>query len=223
MRVDAGGGYLFANQRTQPKKTLTPADALPAANADATTTGGSRQGIPVSRLKKLDISGMKIVSVDDVPELRDQMATMWLNSQAAASNLATDVPDNAPQNTYATVKVNGKVVATLYNSGGAAMTNAAAGQVGDLPDPSNLGGPVLAQQRVEYIAKALGGTVEKAPTAISQSAWTPRQNVTPTYSREQLDEAYQAMKAEGQNASALRMAGYGIPHGPSGAYTNMQA
>ena len=43
--------------------------------------------------------------------------------QAAQSAFATDVPDNAPQNIYATVKVNGKVVATLYNGGSTAMTN----------------------------------------------------------------------------------------------------
>ena len=76
--------------------------------------------------------------------------------QAAKAAWATDVPDNAPQNTYATVKVNGKVVATLYNGGSVAMTNQAAAMAGDLQDPPALnGGPDLAQWRAERIAKAV--------------------------------------------------------------------
>lgn len=219
MQIGAGS-YVTAHQYMQQKKALTPADALPATEADASSAVEPQQGIPVSQLKKLDTSQMKLVSIDDIPELRDQMARMWLDTQAHASRMATEVPDNAPQNTYATVTVNGKVVATLYNSGGAEMTNAAAGLVGDLPN--SLGGPSLAQERAEYIAKALGGTIEKAPTAITQSEWTPRQSVTPSYTREQLDQAYQAMKAEAEKAVARRAAGYANSHGPSGAYTSVQ-
>ena len=40
------------------------------------------------------------------------MATTWLKIQAANSAAAPHAPENAPQNIYATVKVNGKVVAT---------------------------------------------------------------------------------------------------------------
>ena len=56
---------------------------------------------------------------------RDRRAADWLNTNAAAARLAADVPDNAPQNTYATIKVDGQVVATLYNSGGSATSGAA--------------------------------------------------------------------------------------------------
>lgn len=204
---------------------MTPADALPVASADASTAPEhAKQGIPVSTLKKLDTSGLKIISAEDYPEIRDRMATMWLDMQAAKSSLATDVPDNAPQNVYATVKVNGKVVATLYNGGSSAMTNDAAGKVGNLQDPPGLnGGPNLAQWRAEYIAKAIGGTIEKAPTAITQSEWTPRQNISRNYTRAQLDTAYQAMMAEGQKAAAQRLAGYPNPHEPSGFFTDFNA
>ena len=194
--------------QTYPSRTMTPADALPVAGADTGTAAEpEKQGIPVSALKKLDTSGLKIISAKDNPELRDRMATMWLDTQAAESAFATEVPDNAPQNIYATVKVNGKVVATLYNGGSSAMTNAAAGKVGELPDPGLNSGPNLAQWRAEYIAKAIGGTIEKAPTAITQAQWTPRPNVSRNYSRAQLDAAFEAMTAEGQKASA-RTAAY---------------
>ena len=155
------------------------------------------------------MSGLKIISVRDNPELRDLMASNWLRMQAANATAATDVPDNAPQNIYATVKVDGKVVATLYNGGSSMMTNAAAATVGDLQDPPGLnGGPDLAQWRAEHIAKAVGGTVEKASTAITQSEWKPRQTTSTDYSRAQLDAAFEAMMAEQQKAVAQRTGGY---------------
>jgi hypothetical protein len=217
------GSYLRPTQAYPSRTTLTPADALPVAEA-STAAGNAKPGIPVSAVKALDISGLKIISVRDNPELRDLMAANWLRMQAADATVATEVPDNAPQNIYATVKVNGKVVATLYNAGSSWMTNEAAGKVGDLQDPPNLrGGPDLAQWRAEHIAKAVGGTVEKAPTAIAQSAWTPRQTTSTEYTRAQLDAAFETMMAQQQTAIAQRSAGYSAPHESSGGYADFNA
>jgi hypothetical protein len=216
------GSYLRPAQTYTSKATLASDDGLPAAGADGSTAAGNaNQGIPVSAVKKLDTSGLKVISVKDNPELRDRMAKMWLDMQAAKSTFATEVPDNAPQNIYATVKVDGKIVATLYNAGSSAMTNDAAGKLGNLQDPPSLsGGPDLAQWRAEHIAKAVGGTIEKASTAITQSAWTPRQTVSTNYTRAQLDTAFQAIMAEGQKANAQRLAGYSTPHEPSASYAD---
>jgi hypothetical protein len=113
-----GGSSLRPAQTSPSRTTFTPTDALPAASAnESAAAGNATQGISVSALKKIDTSGLKIISISDNPELRDLMATNWLEMQAAQSTLAVVVPDNAPQNIYATVKVNGKVVATLYNGG----------------------------------------------------------------------------------------------------------
>ena len=223
--VANAGSYLRPTQTYPSKTTLTPADALPVAGADASTAAGNaKQGIPVSAVKALDISGLKSISVKDIPELRDRMATYWLGTQAANAAAATDVPDNAPQNIYATVKVNGKVVATLYNGGSSVMTNDAAGKVGDLQDPPGLnGGPDLAQWRAERIAKAVGGTVEKAPTAIAQSEWKPRQTTSTNYTRAQLDAAFEAMIAEQQKAIGPRSAGYPTQRESSGGYADFNA
>ncbi|UPJ51479.1 hypothetical protein IVB30_09070 [Bradyrhizobium sp. 200] len=224
------GSYLRPTQAYPSRTTLTPADALPVAGADTgAATGNAKPGIPVSAFKAIDIkaldtSGLKAISIRDVPEIRDRMAASWLTKQAADARVFTDVPDNAPQNIYATVKVNGKVVATLYNGGSSAMTNAAAGKVGDLQDPPGLsGGPDLAQWRAEHIAKAVGGTVEKASTAITQSAWKPRQTTSTEYTRAQLDAAFEAMMAERQTAIGQRSAGYSTPHESSGGYTDFSA
>jgi hypothetical protein len=103
------------------------------------------------------------------------------------------------------------------------MTNDAAGKVGNLQDPPGLSGPDLAQWRAEYIARALGGTIEKAPTAITRSEWTPRQTNSTNYTRAQLDAAFQTMMAEGQNAIAQRLAGYSSQHEASGFSTDFAA
>jgi hypothetical protein len=219
------GSYLRPTQAYPSKTTLTPADALPVAGADAgATAGNAKQGIPVSAVKALDISGLKAISIRDIPEIRDRMAASWPRKQAADANVVTDVPDNAPQNIFATVKVNGKVVATLYNGGSSAMTNDAAAKVADLQDPPGLnGGPDLAQWRAEHIAKAVGGTVEKAPTAIAQSAWKPRQTTSTEYTRAQLDTAFEAMMAERQQTIGLRSAGYSTAQESSGGHADFSA
>jgi hypothetical protein len=215
------GAHVFPAQ-AYASRTMTPADALPVAHGSTGTTDETRR-IQASAIGKLDTSGLKVVSIKDMPELRDLMATMWLDTQAAELARATEVPDNAPQNVYATVKVNGNVVATLYNGGSSWMTNEAAGKVGNLQDPPGLnGGPNLAQWRAESIAKATGGTIEKAPTAMTQSEWTPRPTFSRTYSRAQLDAAFEAMMAERQQAAGQRPAGYAPPES-SGFYKDFSA
>ena len=201
------GSYLRPTQ-AYASRTLTTADALPVADADADAkAGNAKAGIPVSDVKKLDMTGLKIVSIRDNPELRDLIASNWLRMHAVEA--ATEVSDDAPQNTYATVKVDGKVVATLYNGGSVTMTNQAAAMAGDLQDPPGLnGGPDLAQWRAEHIAKAVGGTIEKASTAITQSEWKPRETTSPNYTRGQLDAAFEAMIAEQQMATVQRTGGY---------------
>ncbi|MFK4512013.1 hypothetical protein LPJ38_02965 [Bradyrhizobium daqingense] len=161
--------------------------------------------VDVSQVKPLQTA--KPISVADHPVLRDLMAMNWLRTHDAATTQPV-VSDDAPQNTYAQVKVDGEVVATVYNGGSSAMTNAAAGKIGKLEDPPGLVGPDLAQWRADNYARLLGGTVEKAPTAITQSQWTPRESTSTTYSREQLDAAFQAMLAESQNAIAQRQSSY---------------
>lgn len=172
---------------------------------DATDAATSGFRIDVSQVKPL--SGAKPISAADNPHLRDLLATNWLMTHDARATQPV-AADNAPENTYAQVKVDGKVVATLYNSGSSAMTNQAAAKVGKLEDPPGLGGPDLAQWRADQYAQRLGGTVEKAPTAITQSQWTPRESSSATYSRDQLDAAFQAMLAEGQKAAAQLQSSY---------------
>lgn len=215
--------YLRPAQTIASTAALTRADALPKPSADqGADVAEKKHGVVVSDVKKLDTLGLTVVSLKDNAELRDRLAAAWL--QMNATLIGSEVPDNAPQNTYAAVKVNGQVVATLYNGGSVAMTNQAAAAVGDLQDPPGLiGGPVLAQWRAERIAKAVGGTIEKASTAITPSEWRPRQSTSPDYSREQLDAAFEAMTADAHRATTQRSAGYSAAPDAAGARTDLSA
>jgi hypothetical protein len=179
--------------------------SLQPAVPDATDAATDGFRIDVSQVKPLQ--GAKSISAADHPVLRDLMATNWLMTHDTSATQSA-VSDDAPENTYAQVKVDGKVVATLYNGGSSTMTNAAAAKIGKLEDPPGLGGPDLAQWRADTYAELLGGTVEKASTAITQSQWTPRESSSTTYSRDQLHAAFQAMLAEGQKASAQLQSSY---------------
>ncbi|PIT01314.1 hypothetical protein TSA1_11495 [Bradyrhizobium nitroreducens] len=185
-------------------------------------TGAAANGfrVDVSQVKLL--SGAKPISVADNPVLHDLMATNWLMTHGANATQPT-VSDDAPENTYAQVKVDGRVVATLYNGGSSTMTNAAAANIGKLEDPPGLAGPDLAQWRADQYAARLGGTVEKASTAITQAQWTPRESRSTAYSRQQLDAAFQAMLAEGQKASAQRQSSYPASRTQAGTSADFSA
>src|SRR3954469_8915612 len=194
--------------------------SLQPAGPDATDAATDRFRIDVSQVKPL--TGAKSISAADNPHLRDLMATNWLMTHDTSATQSA-VSDDAPENTYARVKVDGKVVATLYNGGASTMTNAAAAKVGKLDDPPGLNGPDLAQWRADSYAKLLGGTVEKASTAITQSQWTPRESPSTTYSREQLDAAFEAMLASGRNDTAQAQSSYLASRTPAAASADFSA
>ncbi|WP_208639274.1 hypothetical protein [Bradyrhizobium forestalis] len=204
----------------RPASTSAPTSGLQPMVPDTTQAETDGFRIDVSQVKPL--SGAKLISAADDPVLRDLMATNWLIAHDTSAPQSV-VPDNAPENLYAQVKVDGKVVATLYKSGSSAMTNQAAGKIGKLKDPPGLSGPDLAQWRADQYAERLGGTVEKAPTAITQSQWTPRENRSTTYSREQLDAAFQAMLAEGQKATAQQQSAYLASRAQAGTSADFSA
>jgi hypothetical protein len=187
---------------------------------EATDAAFSSFRVDVSQVKPLQ--GAKLTSVADNPVLRDLMAANWLRTHDTGATQPV-VSDDAPQNTYAQVKVDGEVVATVYNGGSSTMTNAAAGKIGKLEDPPGLAGPELAQWRADNYARLLGGTVEKSSTAITQSQWAPRESTSTTYSREQLDVAFQAMLAEGQRANAQQQSLYLASPGQAGTRADFSA
>ena len=123
-------------------------------------------GISLAQLKQLPMPAAIKMSDSKIAALRASIENQYQRPVGP--------PDNAPENIYAQVKVNGKVVATLYNSGASETSNAIGAKLQDmLMNPSG-SGPQLAQSRAEQIAAALGGTVVKAATAQTAAQWAAR-------------------------------------------------
>ncbi len=156
-----------------------------------TAIGSSSSGISIGNFVALDLS--KLTAIKASPEMMAEMEETWKGQ----FKIPVGKADNDPSNIYATVKVNGKVVATLYNSGGAMTSNATGAQVSGLPsmgEGETLTGPALAQKRAEEIAKALGGTIETASTAQTAAEWRPAK-VEWTYDYEAMNAARAAIDA----------------------------
>lgn len=112
------------------------------------------------------------VAAPTVPKAKSTLATGFPGALKAETTHA-DRPAIAGSDygMYANVVVNGKVVASLSNSGCAAIADAYGGplmaQLVDMPGT----GPKLSQKRAEIIALALGGTIEKLSTAQTPEQW----------------------------------------------------
>ena len=124
---------------------------------------------------RVDLSTVRPVAGNIKPAmLSDEMIADF---QRVMDNAAPRIPvglENHPsQQVYAEVKVGDRVVATLSNGGLCTMSNAMAARLADLPSMKNPqgSGPQLAQQRAEEIARALGGRVEKADTAMTPAEY----------------------------------------------------
>lgn len=141
-------------------------------NADVAATGGYRiDSLQIKRFTDLAIKAKPISETDEAT-----FQEFIQSSEEVLKGLYARAPDlsrNPAYQDYATVKVNGKVVATIDNNGALTTSNALSARLGDdLPQSVNgKAGPVLAQARADYVARLVGGAVEKAPTALSQSYW----------------------------------------------------
>jgi len=124
-------------------------------------------------IKPIDMSKLKLFHVSEAPEeeyrrFMETSESMLKHKYSAVSGLT----NNPTYNDYATVKVGGKVVATVNNQGFVQSSNAIGSKLRTSGMPglvNGQNGPVLAQARAEFIADLLGGEVVKSSTAMTQS------------------------------------------------------
>jgi hypothetical protein len=107
------------------------------------------------------------------------------------------ISQNPTYSKYASIVVNGEVVAEIDNHGFVETSNAMAGSCSDAIKQSDGGtgvtsGPLLAQARAESIAKSVNGTIVMAQTAMSQKAFdaVPQPKATINYSAMKNDSRY---------------------------------
>lgn len=147
----------------------------------------------------LDTSKMKAFHLSEAPEEQYQS---FINAQEKfLKSQYTEHPDTSNHplyKPYATVQVDGKTVATLYNSGGVSSSNAIGAKIQKLfaDDDTSLSGPAGAQERAEKIAELLGGTVEKSSTAITQAQFraNPHPEGTINYAAMHEDPMYEQLQ-----------------------------
>jgi hypothetical protein len=129
----------------------------------------------LSGLRPLDMSKLKPIKISEAPEeLYQRLISAQESFLESRYSQAPDTSGNPAYQPYAVVKVNGKVVAEIDNHGFTETSNALGGIIREaLADADRRAGvkqgPRLAQARAEKIAELLGGKVEKAATALTQS------------------------------------------------------
>ncbi len=199
-------------------------DALAAPEGQPTSEVAGKSGNEsAARLRFGDCLAEEISVMGDGSSLKaavckipDEMAArlreIWMGQFRTLAE--PTMADNHPGNTYATVEVGGKVVATVCNSGCAATSNQTYGLIANLPSMGageRLTGPALAQKRAEEIAERLGGTIRKAATAKTQTEWESRPPLRFTYDYAAMNEA---LAKFGDQMPAWLTAGGGIPGAP---------
>lgn len=116
----------------------------------------------------------------------------------------TELPstsNNPTYKDYATIVVNGKVVAHIDNHGWLMTSNAMGGAfdaaIKEADSKTNpVSGPALAKVRAETIAAYMGGTVVMAPTAIDQRTYdaNPQPTATIRVTAMENDPRYQELE-----------------------------
>ncbi|MAH04678.1 MAG: hypothetical protein CL561_03865 [Alphaproteobacteria bacterium] len=140
------------------------------------------QPIPLSSVQMIDKSKLKFVHVSEMPE--DTYKNFIEAQERFLESRHTSLPDtsNHPAyQPYATVQVDGKVVAQIDNHGwiSSSSRHNKAIQGAIEGENSRLNGPNLAANRAEKIAAALGGTVVKADTALTQQSYNATEKIKP--------------------------------------------
>jgi hypothetical protein len=164
-------------------------------------------GYPVSQahVKPLDMSKLKPVQLTG-EALQSHLARMEKLLEARYQQLP-DLSGHPAYQDYATVEVNGQVVATIDNHGFTTTSNSVGARIGRLlpGDVNGQTGPVLAQARADIIAKALGGKVVKSASALTQAQFNglPQPTATVDVEAMRADPLFAALEKSKQAASAF--------------------
>ncbi|MBI1363725.1 MAG: hypothetical protein GC134_07040 [Proteobacteria bacterium] len=106
-----------------------------------------------------------------VKKLSDAEAATFRQKMLEVEALQYQRPIIPEDHAFATVTVGGKVVAKITNNGYVESSNAWGPRLQSVLGDEKLQGPELAAERANAIAKAFGGTVHVADTALTQGEW----------------------------------------------------
>lgn len=156
------------------------------------TSINSGQYIYDSNVKALDLSNLKKFDLSKAPEALYQR--MVRSHEKVLESKYTSIAassQNAANKDYATVEVNGKIVARISNQGYTETSSALAKELSKKGMPGDVNGqkgPVLAQARAEFIADLLGGEIVKNSTALTQAQYMAASSARPIVDRQAMFE-----------------------------------
>jgi hypothetical protein len=160
-------------------------------------TGGNVSQIDTSKLTPIKLS----------EEQREQFFGRIEKMLEGQYRRPPDTSNHPAYRDYATVQVNGKVVATIDNHGFVQSSNSVGAKIsGKLADSDNgKTGPALAQARADMIAGMLGGSVVKSPSALTQQQFNGLSQPTSSvdYGALQADPLYQNLMRTKQAETAF--------------------
>ena len=151
------------------------------------------------RVKEIDTSTLPRFNLAEADEaLYQQFIDSEERFLTSRYTLIPDTSKDPAYQNYATVEVDGEVVARIDNHGYVSSTNAAAGRFsGEIPnDVNGQNGPILAEVRAAKIAELLGGEVIKSSTALTQAQFkkAPELQLSVDYKAMMADPAYQQLQ-----------------------------
>lgn len=165
--------------------------------------------ILTSNVKQIDMSQQKLMHVSEMSE--DAYKSFIESSEKFLEAKYTKVDPGSGSREYATVKVNGKVVAEINSLGYVSTSNEVGAKIQHLfVHEKGLQGESLAQHRADKIAEYLGGEVEKVGKIYTDKFHPAVATVDFLAMRQ--DPAYQQMqytKKARQEFLAQKMENYG--------------
>lgn len=163
------------------------------------STISDRTDLYGAQMQMFNLASANMGHISEAPEelYNDYIRSQESFLEARYTQINAD-PNSARNQPYAAIKVNGQTVATIDNNGYVESSGAIGSRLHTLlsEDDGTRPGPGLAEDRAAKIAALLGGSVEKASTALTQSAYqSSRANsLSVNYEAMREDDAYQQLQ-----------------------------
>lgn len=186
----------------------TEAEAADAHGVTSTTVTVQFQGRETTMKVYSNIKATRFIDLPDdrfnevISDMQRSLEADYMKLENMTQPDPSYLANHPAMKPYATVEVDGKVVATLDNQGLIQASNALFQKFAAIVpnDVNGTNGPRLAQARAEHIAAALGGKVVRSSSAITQAQFEAnpidQEKLRPQINREAMmrDPMYQQIQ-----------------------------
>jgi len=196
-----------SHSESAPAFDSRPSNATLSFQGKLLIQGPIAHGVDLKPMNISELPDAEYKAFMEGEQLRIEANERFLQLQYSNHDEMLDLSNYAGTKPYATVTVGGRVVATIDNQGVMTTSEALADKLrGKLPE-GGTAGPNLAQEIADAIAKFLGGRVDKASTALSQSEFnaipSPEKDVKIDYDAMMRDPMYSQLQRASENYAKI--------------------